>query len=339
MSPSAPIQLGLRADLSNASFFNSLQNFFFRPNSAHTLALIRIATGSMIAYIHLVWMLNLESFLGPFALINNTTWSALHQGTVPEFKWTYLAQTDSMSILWCHEIFACLAGVMLALGFFTSAFCVLAWLTTLMTVHRMTGMLFGLDQITLMLVMYLCLARPGSVWSIDSWLHRRFGSLFLKHTWLHAISGLPISARDSAMPKCWSNTFATRLIQLHLCVIYLFGGLGKLRGEMWWDGSAMWYSVASYEYQSMDMTWTGRFPTLTSIATHLTLFWEVSYCAIVWPRWTRAWTLLVALMVHGGIALFLGMVTFGFMMVVANLAFVPPALVQHWVGMGRRRGG
>ncbi len=86
----------------------------------------------------------------------------------------------------------------------------------------------------------------------------------------------------------------------------------------------------------MNMTWTGHFPILTSIATHLTLFWEVSYCAIVWPRWTRAWTLLVALMVHGGIALFLGMVTFGFMMVVANLAFVPPALVQHWVGIGRR---
>ena len=97
MSPSAPIQLGLRADLSNASFFNSLQDFFFRPNAAHTLALIRIATGSMIAYIHLVWMLNLESFLGPFALINNTTWSALHHGTVPEFKWTYLAQTDRKS--------------------------------------------------------------------------------------------------------------------------------------------------------------------------------------------------------------------------------------------------
>jgi len=337
MSPISPAQLGVGDDGSELSFFNSLQDFFFRPNSAHTLALIRIATGSMIAYIHLVWMLNLESFLGPFALINNATWRALHHGTVPDFKWTYLAQTDSMPILWLHEIFACLAGVMLALGFLTRAFCILAWFTTLMTVHRMTGMLFGLDQITLMLVMYLCLAGSGNVWSLDCGLHRRFGNFYLKHTWLHAISGLPVGARDGVMPKCWSNTFAMRLIQIHLCVIYLFGGLGKMRGEMWWDGSAMWYSVASYEYQSMDMTWTGHFPVLSSIFTHLTLFWEVSYCAIVWPRWTRPWTLLVALLVHGGIAFFLGMVTFGFMMIVANISFVPPALIQNLVGIGRRR--
>jgi len=135
--------------------------------------------------------------------------------------------------------------------------------------------------------------------------------------------GLMENGCDARVADCWSNTFATRLIQLHLCVIYLFGGLGKLRGEMWWDGSAMWYSIASYDYQSMDMTWTGHLVILSSMATHLTLFWEVSYCAMIWPRWTRTWTLAIAILVHGGIALFLGMFTFGLMMIVANLAFIP----------------
>ena len=87
----------------------------------------------------------------------------------------------------------------------------------------------------------------------------------------------------------------------------------------------------------MDMTWIGHFPILSSMATHLTLFWEVSYSALVWPRWTRTWTLLVALVVHSGIALFLGMVTFGVMMIVANVAFVSPVLVQHMVWLGKQR--
>ena len=316
-----------------SSFFASLREFFFRPNSAHTLAVMRIATGCMIAYIHIIWMLNLESFMGPFALINNETWQAIHRGQIPDTKWTYLAYTESMSLIWCHEIFACLAGLLLAAGFLTRTFSLLAWFMTLMTVHRMTGMLFGLDQITVMVAMYLCVGRPGSVWSVDHWLQNRYPTAFENHLWLRRVSGALILECGTGTPDCWSNTFATRLIQLHLCVIYLFGGLGKLRGEMWWDGSAMWYSIAAYEYQSLDMTWTGHFPMLCSIATHVTLFWEVSYCAIVWPKWTRPLTLILALFVHGGIALFLGMFTFGFMMLVANFAFVSPIRLQRRMGV------
>ena len=318
-----------------ATFGEAVEDFFFRPTSAHSLALIRIATGLMIAYIHLVWMLNLPSFVGPDALLNNSTWRALHHGPVPDFKWTYMAQTDSMTFAWCHELFACLLGLLLAIGLATRAVSLLAWLTTLMMTHRMTGMLFGLDQITIMLAMYLCVARPGNVWSLDAWLCNRFSHWFDERSWLRRVLGVPaFGGRE--LPACWTNTLATRMIQLHLCVVYFFGGIGKLRGESWWDGSAMWYSVAAYEYQSLDMTWTGHLPMLSSMATHLTLFWEVTYFAAIWSRWTRPWTMAIALMVHGGIALFLGMVTFGGMMIVANLAFVSPALCQHWMSVKAR---
>jgi hypothetical protein len=72
----------------------------------------------------------------------------------------------------------------------------------------------------------------------------------------------------------------------------------------------------------MDLTWIGRYPTLGSILTHMTLFWEIAYAALVWPRLTRPWVLAIALLVHAGIAIFFGMITFGLMMIVANLAFV-----------------
>jgi hypothetical protein len=285
------------------TFWDSLQAFFFEPSLPHTLAAIRIATGLMIAYIHLIWMRDLASFLGPNALIDNATWRAIHfNGSSMDYKWTYLAYTESMTFAWCHEIVAMFAGLLLALGWKTRYTCIAAWFMTLMMAHRMTGMLFGLDQVTLMLVMYLCLGRSGDVWSWDSRSHDE----------------------NVERPIHWSNTMSTRLIQLHLCVIYLFGGIGKMRGEMWWDGSAMWYSVASYEYQSLDMTWMGHMAIVSSIATHLTVFWEFSYCALVWPTRSRPWVLAVALLVHGGIALFLGMITFGLMMIVANLAFVTP---------------
>ena len=62
--------------------------------------------------------------------------------------------------------------------------------------------------------------------------------------------------------------------------------------------------------------------------THLTVFWELSYCALVWPRLTRPWVLLMAVFVHGGIVFALGMPTFGLVMLIGNLAFVSPKTVR-----------
>ena len=281
---------------STKEFWGALEAFFFRPTGAEVLAWIRIATGAMIAYIHLVWLLRLESFFGPRALLDYESLSMLHRNV---WKWTYLDGRESLWLACVHEVLALGAGLAMALGFWTRWTVPAAWFLTLMTAHRLAPFLFGLDQIVLMLAMYLSVSRCGDAWSLD----KRFG--VIQGPVLH-----------------WQNTFATRLIQLHLCVIYFFGGLGKARGWMWWDGTAMWYAAASYEYQSLDWTWIGRYATLGSILTHGTLFWEIAYAALVWPRLTRPWILVIAFFVHAGIALFMGMITFGLMMLVANLAFV-----------------
>ena len=114
-----------------------------------------------------------------------------------------------------------------------------------------------------------------------------------------------------------------------MCIIYLFAGTGKLMGPAWWDGTAMWKAVASLEYQSLDMTWMAHWPLLLNMLTHLTIFWELSYIALIWPRATRPVMLALAVPLHLGIAFCLGMITFGLVMLIANVAFVPPHLVRR----------
>jgi hypothetical protein len=121
---------------------------------------------------------------------------------------------------------------------------------------------------------------------------------------------------------------AIRLIQVHMCIMYLFAGIGKIQGEPWVMGEASWLSYAMYEYQSLDMTWLANWPKLLNFMTHVTVFWELSYCALVWPALTRPWVLLMAVLVHGGIAVSLGMPTFGLAMLIGNLAFVSPKTVR-----------
>jgi hypothetical protein len=126
-----------------------------------------------------------------------------------------------------------------------------------------------------------------------------------------------------------------------MCIIYLFGGVGKMKGFEWWEGSAVWYSVSNLEYQSLDMTWMVHAPWLGALLTHITVFWETFYCALVWPRLTRPIVLAIAVGVHGGIALFLGMITFGLAMLIGNFAFVSPRVVDAvvaWTFRLRRAG-
>ncbi len=298
----------------------SWDRFWFTAREPHTLAAIRIACGAMLAYVHLIWASVLSDFMGVNAWMSAELVRSLHG---EDWAWSWLWYTENPVWLGLHQLLAIAVSVMMMVGLFTRVAVPLAWWMTLMVCHRLTGALFGLDQMVVMLAMYLMISHCGSVWSVDAILRRRYqdqGRLpdASWRAWLWPAPQATIN-----------NNLATRLIQLHLCVIYLFGGLSKMRGEMWFDGSAMWYTAVNYEYQSLDITWIGRWRFLVASLTAITIFWETFYIALIWPRLTRPIMLGVALLVHGGIAVALGMVTFGSIMIVANLAFIEPSLVRR----------
>lgn len=308
------------------SCLSGWDSFWFTPRLPHTLGLIRIATGLMLLYAHLVLATDLLSFLGAEAWINNDTARQLHDGAFrdADMARSYLWHLDSPSAIWAHHVFTIVVTACFAAGFLTRVTAPLAVGLQLMYLHRLTGALFGLDQIVTYTAMYLMIAPCGSCFSIDARLRRRFADRRDQSRWFRWL--FPDASASVAA------NIATRLLQLHLCVIYLFGGLAKARGQSWWDGTALWFSVGNYEYQSINMTWLAHYPKFTSLLTHLTVGWEIFYCALVWPRLTRPAVLAMAVMVHGGIAMFLGMITFGVMMIVANMIFVRPEWVLHWFG-------
>ena len=292
--------------------------FWFTPRLPDTLSIMRIGTGGMLLYTHLVLATDLLSFVGESAWINNHTARQLHDGAFgpANWSWTYLWYINSPSMLWVHQGLTIAVTTAFMIGLLTRVTAPLAWLLQLMYLHRLTGALFGLDQIVTYSTMYLMLAPCGARFSVDAWLRRRLSVGTESKRWMQWLF-------PDAVPSVAANV-ATRVFQIHLCVIYLFGGLAKARGTSWWDGTAMWYAIANYEYQSMNLTWLGAYPRVFSALSHVTMFWETFYCALVWPKVTRPIVLAIAVAVHGGIAMFMGMITFGVMMIIANVIFVDP---------------
>ncbi len=293
------------------SVVRAWDRFWFTPEQSHTLALIRILGGAMLFYTHLVWTLDLAAFLGPRAWVPRGTAALLNQSQsgAPIFAWSYLAWTDSPAAIWTLHLAALAVFALLTVGLWTRLTSILAFVIALSYCHRLTGSLFGLDQLNVFIATYLMLGSAGAVWSVDRWLAARRG--------------------ETRPPAAAVGTnIALRLLQLHMCVIYLFGGIGKMRGELWWDGSALWFAFANLEYQSLDMTWLVHTPWLIALLTHVTVFWETFYCFLIWPKLTRPLCLAIAVGVHLGIGLCLGMWTFGLAMLIGNLAFVPAETVR-----------
>jgi hypothetical protein len=221
---------------------------------------------------------------------------------------------DSSIVLWLIHLITLSSMALLTVGLFTRPAAVVSWLACVWYCHRLEGALFGLDQVNAMLAFSLMIGRSGAVYSVDRWLAVR--------------KAMREGRAVEPLVLCVGTNLAIRLIQVHLCVIYLFGGLAKARCGMWWDGGAMWYALASLEYQSWNLTWLSRHKMLISTLTHVTLFWEISYAALVWPKLTRPIVLALAFAAHAGIALFLGMITFGLSMIFANMAFVPASMTK-----------
>ncbi len=289
--------------------------FWFQPAQPHTLCLIRVLAGAMLLYSHLVWTLGLNDFLGPNAWIDRQTAAQLSR---PFYSWSPLFYFDSPLALGVYHTVAVLVMAALFVGWRTRTAAVLAWLFAVSYCHRLQGALFGLDQAITMIAMYLMIGPSGAVYSVDRWLAKR---------------------RGAAAPSATSSAnVAIRLIQIHLCVIYLFSAIAKMKGDTWSDGSAIWYAVANLEYQSFDLTWIARFPWLIALTTHATIYWELTYAGLIWPKTTRPIMLAMAVAVHGGIALAMGMITFGLAMLIANVAFVPPNWTQAILAKVTRQG-
>lgn len=280
--------------------------FWFSPTDPATLCLLRILAGSMLVYTHAVWTVDLLGFFGTEGRLPASFVQSLH-GT--PYAWSHLFAIQSPTLLWITHLAALLVLILFTLGLWTRWTSIGACLITISYAHRAAGALFGLDQINGFLSLYLALGPSGACYSLDRWMAGRRGRA----------GGCEVSIEAN---------IAIRLIQLHMCIVYLFAGLGKLLGPSWWAGTALWGAFANLEYQTLDMTWVASYPLVVNLVTHIILVWEVTYVALIWHRLTRPLMLAMAIPLHLGIAISMGMITFGVIMLVGNMAFLSPRFVR-----------
>jgi hypothetical protein len=289
--------------------------FWFTPADPTLLGLLRILTGLMLLYTHAVWGLVLPEFFGRGGWLNESLVRTVQEGQFTYSFW-WLVSEDWM---WSAHVVSMIVLGLFTVGLWTRVTSVLAFFVTVSYAYRVPEATFGLDQINAMLTLYLAIGPSGRALSVDRWLAVRRGL---------APPGRPT-------PSAGAN-LSLRLINVHMCVIYLFAGVSKLMGEAWWNGQAMWLAFANYEYQSLDMTWLAWHPRLLEFITHVSLVWEISFCTLIWRPRLRPLVLGGAVVLHVGIGASLGMWTFGLIMLIGCASFLPAEAVGQRVDAATR---
>jgi hypothetical protein len=231
---------------------------------------------------------------------------------------------ESAADIWTAHILILIVMFLFMIGFATRVTSVLTLLAALCYVHRAQTSFFGQDSMVAVALFYMMLAPSGAAVSIDRLLEIHRERKRLRNP----------NAEIPLQPSVSAN-FITRMMQLHFCLIYLAAGTCKLLGAAWWNGTALWYCYANYSFAPLrvpiyreSLRFLTQHRWLWEIAMSggvvFTLFTELSLPYLIWfKRWR--WVMLsCSVLLHTGIGLCMGLVTFSLAMLCLVMAFVPP---------------
>lgn len=175
----------------------------------------------------------------------------------------------------------------------------------------------GGDNLTQLVLIYalLCnLAGPG----VGRWLRR-----------------MPPWVRDL---RAMLHNTGLVAIWVQVCIVYFVAGTAKLHGEAWRNGTALYYALSTDQYTIDGLVdpILGS-PLLLTLFAYTTVVFQIGFPFMVaLNRHSRRLALFVATAFHFGIASVMGLTSFAFFMIAADLTLLTDAEVSSSAALFRR---
>lgn len=285
------------------TIYSNVKRSFLRPAPASTLGYFRIAIGcfALVQTIFLLpdWM----AFYGQKGLVPWEVSEALSTTNTPSlfsvFRLLLPLHVSPDATVYIVTIVYLLALFGLAIGYCTRVMGIAAWLLhiVLTTTGHFTA--YGVETFTSIALFYCMVLPVGCSLSIDA-------------------------GKAKKLPH-YLITLSVRLLQLHLCIMYLACGIEKALGEQWWNGEAIWMAMQQDQFHTININWMADLPLVPKLLCWSTLLIETLYpVGIFWHRTKRFW-LLAIISLHLFTGIFLGLHLFATIMILLNVT----AFGQH----------
>ena len=257
----------------------------------------------------------------------------LREGSPVFSLWFHVTDPTEMRVAHCVLL---VVFTMFAAGLFTRVTSVLSWLGILCYIHRCSQIMFGMDTMMNIVMIYLMISDCGATLSVDRLLNRyRAARRSLRLTGTLDAATL---AYLHAPPLSVATGFAQRLLQMHFCVIYLASGMSKLKGAAWWNTTAYWDTLVNPEFTLIYYHWYENalrhvvsnrplYAVMAAGGVAYTFVIELGFPFLIWTR-LRPWLIMGAAGLHFGIGSFMGLIVFSLFMMAMLLCYLPGAAIR-----------
>lgn len=296
--------------------------FWYAPQDAFPLALLRIVVGLIMLYWLAAWTPDLVAFFGPRGLISTEVLDELGFGSIPPSRLSYLSLASSATELYVLHAVGLVVVLAFTLGVFTRFTSIAALVVAMAYIHRAEFLTSQSDTVMVILLFYLCLGPCGRCLSFDRWRAERK------------------QATDIEQDVTWTAAPSLRLIQIHLTLYYVIMVVAQLTATYiagprtisfpWIDGTAVWWLAARPDSRWVDLTGLlGSSLVLINAVTHLLMLFEVVLIAGLWRRSTRRFVLWGTIPFWLLLAVLSGLGMFAALMCAAGIAFVEPGRLRR----------
>jgi hypothetical protein len=286
--------------------------FVAAPASPAPLAVFRIGVASVLLFQALSLSQDLLDLYGSRGVVQWQVMDPTLHEFVPRMSWlteglARLGVSDAAAVKGVFLVYVSALAALL-LGYRTRWAAIAAYLTHLTMKSSAGASIYGVDSFAQIALFYCMWAPIGDALSLDR-----------------------SAGRTTGEPSSLAR-LGLRVIQIHLCIMYLACALEKGSGDDWWNGEAIWCALMRSDLCGFDMSWLASVPLLPKLAGLGTLVIEGFYPIFVWPRRTRTFWALATISLHMGIAIFMGLVSFSAMMSVftASMFLVSATPGKEW---------
>lgn len=279
-----------------------------RRHGARVFSLVRIGYGLTTI---LMLLVNLP--------VRQRIWGAEAAYTWDLFMQTSLAGGQpSLFVLSSSAVYAdvlyfalLIAAILFTLGWHTRAITVVFFVLLWSLQARNPLATNGGDNLSRIILLYMVFAQVGAHWSLDARRvrRRRAAGAPRRREWM-----IGTVAHNAALLACIAQ----------VCVLYATSSLYKVQGEMWQNGTALYYILRTADYNSWPeiAALIYQWPILVVGATYAAVFVQLCLPFALVNPWAKAILLPMVLGMHIAIGLLMGLPFFSLFMVVSDLFFL-----------------
>ncbi len=279
--------------------FPGIKPLFFKPAAPETLGFFRIAVSSFALVQLFVLLPDWMWLYGPHGLLPWEVSEALNTNSTPSvlllsnlLQHIHIAPNITLYII-TLVYFIALAGLLA--GFKTRLMGITAWLMHIMLNTTAHFTAYGVETFLHIALFYCAVLPVGCCISVDA------------------------RKKPLTTPQ-YLIILSVRIIQLHLCIMYLSCGIEKSMGVQWWNGEAIWMALQQDQFHRVNTGWMAQIPIVPKLLCWGTLFVETLYPVAIFYKKTKKIWLISIISMHAFIAIFLGLQLFGALMILLNIS-------------------